>query len=261
MWEDRPDTSFAAPLLAREGTLALERLQKVCERGSQPFAVTIKAFLSLTATPPVDDDAVKELAARTLGRGLASAKRLSAPSASTGVMIGQGILEDEMDIARFQIPIPAAWLEAAKEPHLRLIVAWDPPVNAAVKHLWATRSVSAKLRMHSDAPAQRPSRSKSAGSYPLLERLFNLRRLPGDLAVQGDSWLIEIAYEQIAEYHPAMTFPPQQRVAFAAELVDRGGERISPQRSLQELPATKTMTRLSVPPIVSRVPVALRTPI
>jgi hypothetical protein len=261
MWEDRTGTSFAAPLLARESAFALQRLQQVCERGAQPFAVTVKAFLALTATPPVNEEAVRELTERTLGRGLASAQRLDAPSAKTGVMIWQGVLEDDKDIARIQIPIPRDWLREADEPCLKLIVAWDPPVNAAVKHLWATRDVTARLRMHPEAQAQRTSKLKPHGSYPLLERLYDLRKLPQNLTVEGDSWLIEIAYEQIAEYHSAMTFPPQQRVAFAAELFDRGAKKLSPQSRLQSLPATKTMTRLTVPPTTARLPVVLRTPV
>lgn len=261
MWEDQPGTSYAAPLLAREAAFALQRLQRVCESGAQPFAVTVKAFLALTATPPVDHEAVRELAKRTLGRGVASAQRLYAPSSGTGVMIWQGVLEDEKDIARIQVPIPASWLKEADEPFLRLIVAWDPPVNAAVKHRWATRDVSAKLKVHPDAKAQHTSKVKPHGSYPLLERLYNLRKLPRDAKVEGDFWLIEIAYEQKAEYHPAMTFPPQQRVAFAAELADHGQRRLSPQSALQSLSATKTMTRLTVPPTVARLPIVLKTPV
>ena len=80
--------------------------------------------------------------------------------------------------------------------------------------------------MHPDAKAQHTSKVKPHGSYPLLERLFNLRNLPAGTNVEGDFWLMEIAYEQTADYHPAMTFPPQQRVAFAAELFDRG-QRLS----------------------------------
>jgi hypothetical protein len=261
MWEDQPGTSFAAPLLAREAAFALQRLQLVCEKGAQPFAVTVKAFLALTATPPVNDAAVRQLVGLTLGRGLASARGLDAPSADTGVMIWQGVLEDDKDIARVQVPIPAEWLKKAEDPCLKLVVAWDPPANAAVNHLWATRKVSAMLRMHPDSPAQRTSKVESHRSYPLLDRLYNLSKLPPGLTLEGDSWLIEISYEQIAEYHPAMTFPPQQRVAFAAELFDRGAKRFSPQRSLQSLPATKTMTRLTVPPTAVRMPVVLKTPL
>jgi len=58
--------------------------------------------------------------------------------------------------------------------------------------------VSARLRMHPDAPAQRSSRLRSHGSYPLLERLYDLSKLPPSVTVEGDSWLVEIAYEQIA---------------------------------------------------------------
>jgi hypothetical protein len=197
-WEDWTGTSFAAPLLARETVFALQRLQEVCENGAQPFAVTVKAFLALTASPPVDDSPVKELAERTLGRGSASAHRLDSPSPETGVMIWQGVLEDEKDIARVQVPIPADWWEGAEDPYLKLVVAWDPPVNAAVKHLWATRDVSAKLKAHPDAKAQHTSKVRPHGSYPLLERLYNLRKVPPDTKVNGDLWLIEIAYEQIA---------------------------------------------------------------
>jgi hypothetical protein len=261
MWEDQSGTSFAAPLLAREAVFALQRLQRVCERGAQPFAVTVKAFLALTSTPPIEDAAVKELVKLTLGRGLASAQRLDKPLAATGVMVWQGVLEDERDIARIQIPIPTDWLEKADQPFLRLIVAWDPPVNAAVRHLWTTREVSAKLRTHPDAKAHRPTKTRARGSYPILERLYNLLKLPADVEIEGDSWLLEIAYEQTAEYHPAMTFPPQQRVAFAAELVDIGKKRLSPQSTLQSLAVTKTMTRLTIPPTVSKLPVVLKTPI
>jgi hypothetical protein len=258
-WEDKPGTSYAAPLLARECAFTLERLQRVCERGAQPFGVTAKAFLALTATPPVSTEPVPELGQRTLGRGQASAHRLESPSASSGVMIWQGVLEDSQDIARIQIPIPADWFKEAEQPCLRLIVAWDPPVNAAVKHLWSTRDISAKLKMHPDAPAHRTVKVISHGTYPLLERLYNLRKLPPNLSVEGDSWLIEINYEQTAEYHPAMTFPPQQRVAFAAELFDNGGKNVSPQNRLQALAITTTMTRLTIPPAVARFPVVLKT--
>jgi hypothetical protein len=174
-------------------------------------------------------------------------------------MIWQGVLEDDQDIARIQIPIPADWYKEADHPYLRLIVAWDPPVNAAVKHLWSTRNISARLKMHPDAPAHRTAKVISHGSYPLLERLYNLRKLPANLSLEGDSWLIEIAYEQTAEYHPAMTFPPQQRVAFAAELFDDGGKNVSPQSRLQALATTATMTRLTIPPAVARFPVVLKT--
>jgi hypothetical protein len=93
----------------------------------------------------------------------------------------------------------------------------------------------------------------------MIERLYHLHKLPSDVQVKDDSWLLEIAYEQTAEYHPAMTFPPQQRVAFAAELLDRDKSGASPQEALQSLAVTQTMTRLTIPPAVSRLPVVLKT--
>ena len=260
-WEDRPGTSYAAPLLAREAAFALQRLQRVCERGAQPFAVTAKAFLALTSDPPVEDEAVKELAERTLGMGCASAERLDAPLASSGVMVWQGVLNDDKDIARIELPIPAGWLGEAEEPSLRIMIAWDPPVNAAARHRWSTRNVSATLRTHPDVAALRPGRLKSHRTYPLMERVYQLKKLPPGTTVEGDFWLVEISYEQIAEYQSAMTFPPQQRVAFAAELFDFGPMRVSPQAHLQALPVANTMVRLTVPPVATRLPVVLRTPL
>ena len=259
MWEDKSGTSHAAPLLARECAFALGILQSVCENGAQPFAVTVKAFLALTATSPVDHPAVRELAQRTLGRGAASAQRLTTPSAATGVMIWQGVLDDDKDVAKIKVPIPKEWLEEAEQPCLRLVLAWDPPANAAVKDVWATRSVSPKLKRYAETSARRPLKGKHSKSYPLIERHYSLHKISTEVPEDENFWLIEIEYEQVAEYHPTMIFPPQQRVAFAAEIYDEGANKISPQSSLQSLPQSATMTRLSIPPSVARMPVVLRT--
>jgi len=64
--------------------------------------------------------------------------------------------------------------------------------------------------------------------------------------------------EEIGDYLPSMTFPSQQRIAFAAELFDADGFQSSPQPFLQAMAFTRTMTRLSVPPSIARVPVVLR---
>lgn len=95
-------------------------------------------------------------------------------------------------------------------------------------------------------------------SYPLLERTYYLRKLPKDASVEGDMWLLELSYEQIADYHLGMVFTPQQSVAFAAELFDVADDPISPQAALQALPAAKTMTRLSVSPQSVKTPVIVR---
>ncbi len=176
-------------------------------------------------------------------------------------MVWQGVLEDDKDIVTIKLPIPREWLKMADKPHLRLVVAWDPPVNAAVRDYWSTRSVSPKLKRTAYSRSQRPLRDEHAESYPIIERRYDLSKRPTGSREEDDEdfWLVEIAYEQIAEYHPAMIFPPQQRVAFAAEILDEGESQVSPQFSLQSLPMTQSMIRLSVPPAVSRMPVVLRT--
>ena len=95
-------------------------------------------------------------------------------------------------------------------------------------------------------------------SYPLLDRTYDLRRLPDDVQIDGDMWLLELMYEQIADYFPGIAFSPQQRVSFAAELFDSGEQPTSPQSALQALPIAQTMTRLSILPAAVRTPVVLR---
>ena len=188
-------------------------------------------------------------------------ERLTDRWAASGVMIWQGVLEDDKDIATIKVPIPREWLEMAEQPRLRLILAWDPPVNAAVRDLWITRKVSPKLKRNANSLSQFPSKNKQSVNYPIIERGYDLqkRRQGSNPDDDEDTWLIEIEYAQIAEYHPAMIFPPQQRVAFAAEIFDEGEAHVSPQLSLQSLSITQSMTRLSVPPAVARMPVVLRT--
>jgi hypothetical protein len=65
--------------------------------------------------------------------------------------------------------------------------------------------------------------------------------------VDDDLWIVEIAYEEIAEYYPGIEFSPQQRVGLAAELFDANAKPMSPQESLQKLPVTATMVNLGVP--------------
>jgi hypothetical protein len=114
------------------------------------------------------------------------------------------------------------------------------------------------LKANPDSAALQGSRAGGHLSYPLLYRTYDLRKLPKGVIVEGDMWLLELSYEQIADYHLGMVFTPQQRVAFAAELVDLADDPISPQATLQALPAVMTMTRLSMPPQSIRTPVVVR---
>jgi len=258
LWEDRSGTSFAAPLLAREAALTGHLLQSVCQQGARPYAVTVKAFLALTAKAPNVSGSAATLADRALGKGAASRVQLEHPPANKAIFLWQGILEGPTDIARVQLPIPKEWYESSEGPSLRVVVCWDPPVNAAVSELWSTRKITIHLKASPDSPSFRGSRAAHA-SYPLIDRLYDLRKLPKDTSVEGDIWLLELGYDQIADYYPALTFAPQQRVAFAAELIDDGDDPISPQRAIQALPISLTMTRLSVPPQTIKTAVILRT--
>jgi hypothetical protein len=257
LWEDRCGTSFAAPLLARESAFAFDSLQKVCQQGAKPYAVTVKAFLVLTSVLPQISGPATTLAGRALGKGVASAARLRTPLSNSAVLIWQGLLEDSNDIARIEIPIPMSWYKAADKPELRVVVCWDPPVNAAATGLWATRRVTAHLKSNPDSKSLHGTRGAHA-SYPYIDRVYDLKKLPGNTEVEGDIWLMELSYSQIADYYPAISFTPQQRVALAAEIYDAGNRASSPQAALLALPVSWTMTRLSVPPSTISTPVIIR---
>lgn len=257
LWEDRMGTSYAAPLLAREAAFTMQLLQRVCQQGSRPYSVTAKAFLALTAMPSNVSGAAETLAKRSLGRGAADHKRLEYALPESAVMLWQGILEGPDDIARVKLPIPRAWYEAAAKPTLRIVVCWDPPVNAAVRGLWATRKVTAHVKANHDSLSLRGTRGGHE-SYPMIDRTYNLLKLPANVIVEGDIWLLELSYGQIADYHPGITFNPQQRVAFAVEIYDGGENPQSPQSAIQALSAALTMTRLSIHPQPITAPVLVR---
>lgn len=151
-----------------------------------------------------------------------------------------------------------AHLAAATAPHLRLIVAWDSPVNAAVEHLWASRKIGTQLRVRLGTDALTGSRGGHK-TYPLVERIYDLKRLPEGVEPADDLWLLEFSYEHAAEYYPGFTFSPQQRLAFAAELYDADEAPVSPQAALQALPIAASMVRFSAGTIAIRNPVILRT--
>jgi hypothetical protein len=125
-WEDLSGTSFAAPLLAREAAFALSQLQRVCAQGARPYAVTVKAFLNLTATPPSAAGAAQTLGLPSLGRGVARSTRLAKPRVDTAVLMWQGVLEGPGDVARVTLPIPQRWYKSCEAPQLRLVVSWAP---------------------------------------------------------------------------------------------------------------------------------------
>jgi hypothetical protein len=258
--EDRAGTSFAAPLLAREAARTLHELQQFCTAGTRPFAVLARAFLSLVARRPSEDLPSKELAVRTLGNGLAGSTRLAVPASRSAVILWQGYIESPNDIVRVQLPIPPDWLADAEQPILRLVVSADPPVNEVAHATWACRRIRPVLHPGPDVRAVTAPRGGHA-SYPCIDRRYALSRYkPGnEKAAEGDMWLIELSYEDIAPYPPGMDFDPRQRVAFAAELFDASATHADPQPAMQALPIAASMTRLSIQPAVIRNPVIVRT--
>ena len=154
---------------------------------------------------------MKILAARALGRGRASTERLTKAASNTAILMWQGLLEGPGEVARVTIPIPAAWLAQATQPRMRLVVSWDAPVNAAVSGLWATRRLSALLK---PAPDSRALLGTKGGhpSYPVIDKEYDLHKLPAGVTVAGDMWLLEFSYEQIADYHVGMVFTPNKEL-------------------------------------------------
>jgi len=228
--------------------------------GTQAFAVTARAFLALVAERVTNDDGLQMLAKRTLGYGRTSAARLSAPASRSAVILWQGYIESTSDIVRVQLPIPLKWLAEANDPILRLVMCADPPVNEVAHATWACRKITPVLRPGPDVRAVTAPRGRHA-SFPCVDRRYKLLRYKpgGDKEAEGDTWLIELSYEEIAPYPPGMDFDPRQRVAFAAELYDSSATPADPQSAMQALPIAATMTRLSIQPAPIRSPVIIRT--
>lgn len=258
--EDRIGTSQAAPILAREAAITLGELHKYCVPGTQPFAVTARAFLTLTAVRSVKDERITALVDRTLGHGRATVQRLIAPTVGSAVFVWQGYIDSPADKVRVQLPIPLMWLADAAKPMLRLVVCADPPVSEVGQSTWACRRISPVLHPGPDVRGVNAPRGGHV-SYPTICREYRLSRYkPGsEKAAEGDMWLLEFSYEDIAPYPLGRSIDPRQRVAFAAELLDLGESSVDPQAALQALPIAATMNRLSIQPMAIRSPVIVRT--
>ena len=127
-----------------------------------------------------------------------------------------------------------------------------PPLDTCVERLWLVNH----------APAYSKERIAASGTIDLgikSRKTRAIKTLFRSSPIQGDLWLLEFSYAELAEYYPGINFPPQQRVAFAAELYDAHTDPVSPQEFLQALPIVNSMNRLSVPPLRARTPVVLRT--
>ena len=263
-WVDRSGTSFAAPITARACASAIDALAKVCPQGSKPFGATVKAFLAITAETHPLPDRFRELARRTLGRGDASATRLTSPDGRSAVFVWQGVLSSTKETISLQLPVPQGWIHSAGRPTLTVSVSWDTPVNAALRDAYGCRLVHARLRPVADGRAKQPQRKPTAPprGYPLVVRRYDLKRILALIKkkaepLPGDIWFLELVYEQIANYPAGMDFTPEQRVGVALELADESDSSVSPQEAVKALPISTSMTRLSSSPVPVRAPVVV----
>lgn len=141
---------------------------------------------------------------------------------------------------------------------LRLVVCWDPPVNASATATWACRRVKPVVHFGADADHVPPPRG-AHHSFPVIDRRYKLLRYrEGEKAAQSDMWLIELGYEEVFAPPPGIAFDPRQRVAFAAELLDAGEKPVDPQAAMQALPIADTFIRLASQPQSVRTPVVIR---
>lgn len=239
-------TSFASPLLAREAAFVFEELRSKCPGDSRPFACAVKAVLALTA----DDvtarlhDSLQPLAKRSLGFGRASAGRFRKPIEQRARFVWQGVIAHQKDIVRVQIPIPRTWVEEATSPQLQLCVAWDAPVCAAAESQWSCRDVKVTIHPGPDADALHGSRGRVEG-YPLFRRSWKLDKAREKNIVEGDFWVLEFSYSEIAAYAAGHNVPQSQRVALAAEIWDEGEVPVEPHSFIQSLPVAASLIRLS----------------
>ena len=259
-WEDRIGTSLAAPLAAREAAWAFREIGRHCIQNSLPFAGTVKAWLHLVAARPPLQGRIEALARRTLGRGYPKAERLWNPHSHSAVLIWQTVLQTEKSVNRVQFPVPLRWLREAAAPKVRVVAAWNTPVNAALLDSWACRKVGIRVRPFSSKDALRGG-GTAKGAYPLIDRTFDvhLDHLSKDgFAATEALWSIEADYENIGEYPPAMVITPQQRVGIVIKLWDESERPISPQAAIQSLPISLQMDRLGVLQVPLQVPVGVR---
>lgn len=259
-WEDHFGTSMAAPLVAREAAWAFHQIGRHCGINSIPFTGTVKAWLHLTASRPKLQGRIEVLAARTLGRGFPKAERLWSPSAYSAVMIWQTVLPSAGAVSRVQFPVPTSWIQTATAPKLRVVASWNTPVNAALSESWACRKVGIKVRPFGGEKALLGG-GTAKGGYPLIDRKFDVQTgLLSDagFTVTDALWVIEVDYEEIGEYPPAMIITPQQRVGVVIELWDESETPTSPQSAIQSLPISMQMDRLGLLRVPLQTPVTIK---
>lgn len=259
-WEDSIGTSLSAPLIAREAAWVFKGLARHCGPTSKPFSETVKAWLNLVARRRTLKGAFEKLAERTLGKGFPTAERLETPIDQSAVFVWQTMLQAPQIVNRAQFPVPKEWLAKASKPMLRVVCAWSTPVNIALVDSWACRKVSIKVRPFGGEAALRGG-GNASGAYPLIDRQHDIspKSLEEKFVINDSQWVIEVEYEQIGEYPPAMAVSSQQRVGVVLELFDAGEAAESPQAAIQALPVAMDMLRLGVLQQPIETPIVIRT--
>lgn len=260
LWEDVPGSSFAAPVVANRCAQVIAELQQYCTQASRPYGVLVRAFISLAGVRDPLPAAFDELANRTLGDGRVNMTPLTTPPPDTAYLFWQGLLGSSKDRLQVQIPIPMAWIDGATKPFIEIVVAWDTPTNAAARDIYGCRNLDLKLRPAPDENAVRPKRTKGrriTKGYPILRRRYDLKKATQKLELNGDIWLCELQYDQVADYPPTLDFSPEQRVGMCIKLFDAEGGS-SPQSLIQALPISRSMVHLSSTPTPIRTPVLVK---
>jgi Subtilase family len=259
-WEDHFGTSYAAPLLAREAARIIAYLQKKCEPGTRPFASLVKAVMGLCAKRPDLPKQYAKLAKHTLGFGRVTLEDVEAATEDRALFLWQGIIGSEEEVLTVELPLPGEWVKACRAPILRLVCAWETPVNSAAEHIWACRRMDITLRPLGGAEALKPSNTNSKG-YPLIERIYALGGNARTEFEANDACLLELKYThlEMAEY-PAgiLDFTPQQRISLAFEIHDAEEGGPSPHPYVQSLPVAGTLNRLSTILPAARQAVSIR---
>ena len=257
LWEDINGTSHAAPLLARAAARTFALLQQRCESGSRPFACLVKACLALHAKRPELSRSLHKLADRTLGFGVVDFEKIEKQRPENAVFLWQGIIPTEDDQITVELPVPGNWVKEANEPILRLIAAWDTPVNHAAEDIWACRKVDVTVRPADGHKALNAKNLWGRSQYTFVKRDYPL----DDELADRDTCLMEVRYShvQMAPYPGSLVFSPQQRIGVAFELIDAGESPVSPHPFVQSLPVAASLNRLSTQLPASRQAVSIKT--
>src|SRR5205823_6150366 len=124
-----------------------------------------------------------------------SVDRLVQPTRESAAFLWQGVVEGPDDMVRVLLPLPRKWLAKAVKPCLRLVTAWNTPVNDVASSLWSCRRVDAQLRVgQGKAYAIPPSTERLGATYPRSVRAYDLGKPELQGKLSNDSLVLCISY-------------------------------------------------------------------